>query len=126
MTLVIYLMKLLYTKKKSAQLAREFLKEYIPDDDLLNSIEECIMATKANVKPANLLQQILVDADTYNFGTKEIETTNSQVYDEHVNRNGYLSNYLRCSKTTITTQAIVKNYLWTEKKKNIKKLKKGN
>ena len=48
------------------------------------NIEECILATKGGAKPTNLLQQILVDADTYNLGTKEFETTNKQVYKEYV------------------------------------------
>ncbi|MDQ6814809.1 MAG: DUF5706 domain-containing protein [Bacteroidota bacterium] len=118
-------------EEKSAQLMREFMKECLPDDDLINSIEECIMATKAAAKPANLLQQILVDADTYNFGTKELDTTNKQVYDEHVSRNGYMSKK-EWNRQTIKMlenhhyyTSYTKELLMDKKKKNIKKLKKS-
>ncbi len=33
-------------EEKSVQLMRTFMKELVPDNDILNNIEECIMATK--------------------------------------------------------------------------------
>lgn len=118
-------------EERSAHLMNEFMKNLVPDEDILRSIEECILATKASVKPANLLQQILVDADTYNFGTKEIELTNKQVYDEHVIRNGYISKR-EWDKQTIKLlenhhyyTSYCKELLSERKKKNIKKLKKS-
>ncbi|MCW3111197.1 MAG: metal-dependent phosphohydrolase sub domain protein [Segetibacter sp.] len=118
-------------EEKSAQLTRDFLKDYITDNDLLNNIEECIIATKPNVKPANLLQQILVDADTYHFGTKELETTNKQVYDEFIMRNGYMSKKEWDRQTVKMLEnhhyytTYCKELLSDKKKKNIKKLKKS-
>jgi HD superfamily phosphodiesterase len=118
-------------EEKSAQVMRDFLKEYLPDNDVIHNIEECIMATKANAKPVNLLQQILVDADTYNFGTKEIDTTNKQVYDEYVSRNGYMSKKEWNRQTVKMLEnhhyytSYCKELLMDKKKKNIKKLKKS-
>ncbi|MCW3114182.1 MAG: metal-dependent phosphohydrolase sub domain protein [Segetibacter sp.] len=119
-------------EEKSAQLMREFMKDEVTDADLLNNIEECIMATKASIKPANLLQQILVDADTYNFGTKELlDTTNKQVYDEFVGRNGYISKKEWNRQTVKMLEnhhyytSYTKELLTDRKKKNIKKLKKN-
>lgn len=118
-------------EEKSAHLMNDFMKDLIPDRDILNNIEECILATKGPVKPANLLQQILVDADTYNFGTKEIDTTNKQVYDEHVIRNGNMSKK-DWDKQTIKMlenhhyyTSYCKELLMDRKKKNIKKIKKS-
>ena len=117
-------------EEKSAHLMHEFMKEHLPDVDLLNNIEECIMATKANARPGNLLQQILVDADSYHFGTKELYTTNKQVYDEYVNRNGYIG---KKEWNKLTVKMLEKHHYYTSyskellmerKKKNIKKLKK--
>ena len=118
-------------EEKSAHLMREFMKDYLPDNDLLNNIEECIMATKANAKPANLLQQILVDADSYHFGTKELDTTNKLVYDEYVNRNGYISRKEWDRQTIKMLEnhryytSYTKELLTERKKKNIKKIKKS-
>jgi HD superfamily phosphodiesterase len=118
-------------EEKSAHLMREFMKEQNADEDLVNSIEECIMATKASVKPVNLLQQIVVDADTYNFGTKEIDITNKQVYDEFVIRNGYISRKEWDKQTVKMLEnhhyytSYCKELLMEKKKKNIKKLKKS-
>lgn len=118
-------------EEKSAQLMREFVKELIPDNDVVNNIEACIMATKAGAKPANLLQQILADADTYNFGTKEIEVTNKQVYDEYVIRNGPIS---RKEWDKMTVRMLENHHYYTtyckellteRKRKNIKKFKKS-
>jgi HD superfamily phosphodiesterase len=117
-------------EEKSAQLMREFIKDYITDNDLINSIEESIMATKPSGKPVNLLQQILVDADTYHFGTKELVTTNKQVYDEFVFRNGYMSKKEWDRQTVKMLEnhhyytSYCKELLVERKKKNIKKLKK--
>lgn len=118
-------------EERSVQLMRELMEKYITDPDVLKNIEECIMATKPSVKPANLLQQILVDADTYNFGTKELDTTNKQVYDEFVGRNGYISKKEWNRQTVKMLEnhhyytSYTRELLTDRKKKNIKKLKKN-
>lgn len=118
-------------EENSVKLLRDFMKNYPDLQDLAKSIEECIMATKATVKPVNLLQQILIDADTYNLGTKEFNTTNFQVYKEHTLRYGYMSmldwnkqalKFLRNHQyyTTYCRELLVET-----KKKNIKRIKKN-
>jgi HD superfamily phosphodiesterase len=118
-------------EEKSVQLMRDFMKDYTNDEDLLNSMEDCILSTKANKTPANLLQQILVDADSYHFGTKELETTNKQVYKEFIARHGYISKKEWDSKTVDMLErhhyytSYCKDLLMDKKKKNIKKMKKA-
>lgn len=116
---------------KSAELMRNFMQQEQADEDLIKNIEECIMATKAPIQPANLLQQILVDADTYNFGSKEFDLTNKQVYEEHLLRYGYMSKQ-EWDKQTIKMlekheyfTSYCKELLMKRKEKNIKKLKKS-
>jgi len=114
---------------KSAELMREFMKEYSQDEGFVKNIEDCIMATKFPIQPQNLLQQILVDADTYNLGTKEFNTTNKQVYRESVLRHGYISKKewdVQTVKLLETHQyftAYCKDLLMEKKNRNIKKLK---
>ena len=42
----------------------------------------CIMATKQPREPNAILEQIICDADTYNFGTKDFKETNKKVFAE--------------------------------------------
>ncbi len=72
---------------KSAELMEQFMKDYHGPDDVIQEIRNCIMVTKRNVQPANLNQQILSDADTYNFGTSDFKKTNKLVFQEWENLN---------------------------------------
>ncbi len=72
---------------KSVELMREFMTDYTSDEDLLKTIAECILSTRYFAEPVNLLQEILRDADTYHFGTKEFKAVNTKVYEEFKNRN---------------------------------------
>src|SRR5215467_2332403 len=69
-------------EEKSAELMRSFMEINLPDAELMQVIEGCILATKRTVTPTNLPQQILSDADTYHLGTKEFKKTNKQVRKE--------------------------------------------
>lgn len=118
-------------EEKSVEIMRDFMKDYTTDEEMLQSIAHCILTTKANVKPVNLLQEILADADTYNLGTKEFNTTNYQVYKEYTLRNGYIS-MLEWNKRTL--KFLLSHHYYTvycsellmeTKKKNIKKIKKN-
>src|SRR3954463_13825870 len=47
-------------EETGVKLMKDFMKNFPEEKYLVNGIEDCIMATKAGVKPVNLLQQILV------------------------------------------------------------------
>jgi HD superfamily phosphodiesterase len=116
---------------KSAEIMREFMKQQAVDDDLIASTEECIMATKGGVKPVNLLQQIICDADTYHFGTKEFKVTNKLVYEEFKLRHDGLTKAEWNEKTINLLEehqfytTYCKELLTEKKRKNLKKLKKN-
>ena len=69
-------------EEKSVELMRTFMQSHLPDDELTKTIDACIMATKRNKEPTNLLEQIICDADTYHLGTKDFRKTNKQVRRE--------------------------------------------
>ena len=116
-------------EEKSVALMQEFMSSQYADEDLVNAIEDCIMATKPMHKPANLLEQIVRDADTYNLGTKEFSNTNKLVYDEYVLRGNTISKKEWLEKTIelLETHQFYTSYckemLTNRKKKNLKKLK---
>ena len=69
-------------EEKSVELMKSFMQINCPETELIQLAEGCILATKRSVLPANLLQQIITDADTYHLGTKEFKRTNKLVRKE--------------------------------------------
>ncbi len=67
---------------KSVELMQEFMTLQGMDETLIKQVAGCILATRAPRKPVNLLQEILCDADTYHFGTKDFKESNKLVYQE--------------------------------------------
>src|SRR6266487_5323760 len=117
-------------EEKSVELMKEFITDYITDPELINKIEESILATREPRHPANLLQQILCDADTYHFGTKEFKETNKQVRKEYILREGEIDKR-EWDKRTLDMLELHQYYttycqglLDDKKKSNMKKLKK--
>ncbi len=54
-------------EEKSIEIAATFLRQINADEKFINSVTECIAATKMPQKPDNLMQQILCDADMYHL-----------------------------------------------------------
>jgi HD superfamily phosphodiesterase len=72
---------------KSIELMKAFFsKQVIEDDDLIDPIESCILATRMPRNPKTLPEQIICDADTYHLGTKDFKTTNKQLKKEYLER----------------------------------------
>lgn len=57
-------------EKRSAQIAREFLKDEDYSEEELDQIAACIMATKVPTSPKNLMEEILCDADLSHLGNR--------------------------------------------------------
>jgi len=75
-------------EEKSVELMKGFMINYANDTELISEIEKAILSTRVPRHPANLLQQILCDADTYHFGTKEFKESNKLVKEECTLREG--------------------------------------
>lgn len=69
-------------EQRSAEMMREFISKETDDVALINNIAQCILVTRPSAQPATLLQEILCDADTYHFGTKEFRKTNKLIKKE--------------------------------------------
>jgi hypothetical protein len=89
------------------------------------------MATRAPRSPATLLEEIVCDADTYHFGTKEFKETNKLVLKELELKNGGRLDRQRAYRDAIEMleehtffTSYCKDLLEEPKQKNIKKLKK--
>lgn len=69
-------------EQRSVDLMRSFAKGQELPDSIIAEIEGCILATQLTKEPETLIQKIICDADTYNFGTKEFKKNNLKVYEE--------------------------------------------
>ncbi|MDB5200053.1 MAG: metal-dependent phosphohydrolase sub domain protein [Chitinophagaceae bacterium] len=113
----------------SADVMKKFMLDHTNDTGLINEIENCIMATKSPRNPANLLQQIICDADTYNLGTKEFKETNKRVRKEvelktgHVDKLEFLKGTVKLLEEHQFYTTYCKDLLSATKEVNMKKLK---
>jgi predicted metal-dependent HD superfamily phosphohydrolase len=118
-------------EEMSAEIMRKFMVGKV-DEKIIDQIEACILSTKFPRIPKNLLQQIICDADTYHFGTKDFKNTNKQAFKEHSLRTGETdrSKFNEGTIGMLGTHQFYTNYakqLLNERKtKNMKKLQKKN
>ena len=116
-------------EEMSCEIMKKFMSDLVEDDQLISTMEGCIMATKSPRNPQTLLQQIICDADTYHLGTKEFKSMNKKAYKEAKDRNPDIDK-LDFKKGTLQMLEAheyytdyCKDVLIKRKKKNIKKLK---
>ncbi|MES2701607.1 MAG: Pycsar system effector family protein [Bacteroidota bacterium] len=78
-------------EEKSVELMRAFMeKEDEGRAALVEAIAGCIMATRIPHQPKSQLEEIMCDADTYHFGTKDFKTSNKLIKKEFALR-GYIA-----------------------------------
>ncbi|MBV9961854.1 MAG: HD domain-containing protein [Parafilimonas sp.] len=115
---------------KSVEVMQKFMQDNQADKQLMDEIAACIMSTKAPRHPLNLEQQIICDADTYHFGTKEFRDTNKRMREEYSLREEYVD---KEKWDEGTLEMLNSHHFYTQycndllngkKKDNIKKLEK--
>jgi predicted metal-dependent HD superfamily phosphohydrolase len=117
-------------EEKSVDVMKKFMNDYNTDDALTNEIAACIMATKMPRNPGNLIQEILCDADTYHFGTKEFKDTNKRMREEYslreekTDKQEWDENTLEMMNNHQYYTSYCRELLEEKKKENMKKLKK--
>jgi predicted metal-dependent HD superfamily phosphohydrolase len=115
---------------KSVELMNAFATESSLDESLRKKAEECILATRSPRTHDHLREQIICDADTYHFGTKEFKESNKQVMEEYQRCGNQLSEKEWDEKTIAMLKKheyytkYCKDLLEDKKQKNMKKLKK--
>jgi len=115
-------------EEKSVELMTEFMKEYANDEQLIEKVKQCIMATRPPRNHSNLMFQIICDADTYHFGTKEFKQTNQLVWEEYKAKDPKLTEKEWWAKTADFLKQhefytkYCKDLLDKRKNKNMKKL----
>jgi predicted metal-dependent HD superfamily phosphohydrolase len=117
-------------EEKSDDIMKAFMAENDNDPELIREIEGCILSTKFPRHPQNLLQEIICDADTYHFGTKEFKESNKKVFEEHLLRVGPVSKEEWNKETAELLErhkyftSYCRSLLEEKKQSNMKKLRK--
>lgn len=70
-------------EERGVEKMREFVEKFELSAETTDAIAGCIIATRYPRNPTGLLQEIICDADTYHFGTKEFKRTNKLMFKEY-------------------------------------------
>jgi predicted metal-dependent HD superfamily phosphohydrolase len=117
-------------EEKSVKLVRDWIETKDIYAALAEQIEEAILATRIDSEPSNQLEQIIKDADTYHFGTKEFKDFDKLMRKEMKLRNldtilmDWEKNTLALLEQHQFYTDYCKNLLEDRKRKNMGKLKK--
>jgi predicted metal-dependent HD superfamily phosphohydrolase len=115
-------------EEAGVHIMRTFLERENINEDLIEAIAACIMATKYPTNPQKLMEGIICDADTWHFGTKEFEITDEQVKKElqlRINKNitNWYAGTLKLLKHHRFFTSYCRNKLEEGKKQNIEYVK---
>ena len=118
---------------KSVELVKEFLQQEKLGDEFILKAEKCILATRTPRNPTTLIEEILCDADTYQFGVKEdFKKTNKAAFLELQEQSGFTLTKSQFDEGTIKMfsdhkyyTSYCKDLLNDMKKENSKKIKKN-
>ena len=69
-------------EQRSALLAADFLKENNYDQESIEAVKACIIATGISKEPANLMEKVIKDADILHLGKKNFFKRNEELRDE--------------------------------------------
>ena len=119
-------------EEKGVELMKEFVKQFKLPEGVTEKTEACIMATRFPRDPQTLPEEILCDADTYQFGSKKaFKATNVQAFEEAKQQSGLQLTKREFDQGTLKLLTEHKFYtsycrelLNDEKKENMKRTKK--
>ncbi|MFF5384188.1 HD domain-containing protein [Pedobacter suwonensis] len=72
---------------RSVELMSVFFQEQKISQPFIESVKQCILATRLTTEPTGTLEMILCDADTFNLGTASFRLTDDMVRQEFQLRN---------------------------------------
>ncbi|RYE23908.1 MAG: HD domain-containing protein [Sphingobacteriales bacterium] len=76
-------------EEKSVEIMRSFMQQCGYEDNFIDGVAKCIMATRMPHDPHSMLEEIMCDADTYHFGTNDFKSTNKAIHKEYELRNNH-------------------------------------
>ena len=115
---------------RGSETAADFLKGIQVDDDIIQAIRQCILATRMPQSPKTLAEQIVCDADLFHFGTDDFAERNKLMRKEaesrlgkKVNKSEWRKNTIRFLESHQFQTDYCRNLLQDKKNQNLKELK---
>jgi len=75
-------------EQRSADIAARFLNDIAVEEDTIQAVRQCILATRMPQSPASRLEKIVCDADLFHFGTADFWERNNLMRKETESRTG--------------------------------------
>jgi predicted metal-dependent HD superfamily phosphohydrolase len=118
-------------EEQSVKLAEEFLSSRNYPEEKIKHVKDCILATRMNSVPANLMEEVIHDADYINLSNNDNMKQSELLRSELINYGGtepteeeWLTSELKFLLNHRYYTEYAKNKLEDKKADNIKKLKK--
>ena len=118
---------------RGADMAAGYLKEIGIDDETIQAVQQCIVATRMPQSPKNLKEQIICDADLYHFGTDHFAEWNKLMRKEvewrlgkKIAKNDWRKNSVLFMESHQYQTDYGRELLQDKKNQNLKELKKKN
>lgn len=118
---------------RGADMAAGYLKEIGIDDETIQAVQQCIVATRMPQSPKNLNEQIICDADLYHFGTDHFAEWNKRMRKEvewrlgkKIAKNDWRKNSVLFMEAHQYQTDYGRELLQDKKNQNLKELKKKN
>jgi len=118
-------------EEQSVKLAEEFLTSNNYPEEKINHVKDCILATRMNYVPANLMEEVIHDADYINLSSQDNLKQSELLRSELINYGGmepteeeWLTSELKFLLNHRYYTEYAKRKLEDKKADNIKKLKK--
>jgi len=115
---------------RGGNLAASFLQRHEVDDETIQAVRQCILATRIPQSPRNLNEQILCDADLYHVGSGEFAERNKLMRKESESRLGKKISKSDWRRSTIVFMEAhhfqtdyCRNLLEEKKRQNLKELR---
>ncbi|KQS34034.1 Pycsar system effector family protein [Dyadobacter sp. Leaf189] len=117
-------------EQRGAELAAAFLRSEGIGEEIVEKVQQCILATIWPQNPSDLLEQIVCDADVYHLGTPEFSDWNKLVRKEAEQKVGHKIDKAKWRESTIRLfeshrfqTDYCRDLLNKQKEKNLAKLK---
>lgn len=118
-------------EERSVEVMKTFFQQHEYDVSIVEAVSDCILATRYPTSPHGLLQEIICDADTFNFGTKDFKVTNKLMFKElnniklaGVDKDAFNRDTYKMLQHHRYYTSYCQNLLEAGKKANMKKLEK--
>ena len=116
---------------RGADIATIFLRDNGADEETIQAVRACIIATQVPQSPHNLVEQIVCDADLFHFGTTDFSERNKLMRKEaelrlgkKISKTDWRKGTIRILESHQYQTEYCRNLLGDKKSQNLKELKK--